>query len=80
MTNAAGRVFVGWYYRASPPIAEKIRGSSALRLSVQGALLPTVGLAWLILHPGMGITVLVGAAVAGWLWSRQHRKRKAPRA
>jgi len=42
LTNAAGRAFVAWYYRVSPPIANYIRGHEGLRLAVRAALVPVV--------------------------------------
>ncbi len=37
LTNAAGRAFVHWYYRVSPPIADYIRERQPLRAIVRAA-------------------------------------------
>lgn len=75
--NPPGRAFVRWYYRTSPPVAELIRQSSTLRGLARGILWPLVGVVWLILHPGVGVGVLVGAGgLAGCLWTR--RKTSTP--
>ncbi|MCI0369803.1 MAG: VCBS repeat-containing protein, partial [candidate division NC10 bacterium] len=75
MTNHAGRVFVQWYYRASPPLAARIGQSPSLRGLVRVILWPLVGLAWLTLHPAVGSSVLVGAGgITGWIG---HRRRKS---
>jgi len=67
MGNLAGRAFVRWYNRSSPPVAAEIKKSPALRVVVRGILWPLVGVVWLILHPWhpwLGIGLLAGG---GWL-------------
>jgi hypothetical protein len=59
MTNAAGRAFVRWYYRVSPPLAALIRQSPPLKILVRAMLWPLVGVTWLILHPGVGFTLMI---------------------
>jgi hypothetical protein len=77
MSTPAGRAFVQWYYRTSPPIAEKIRQSPGLRVLVQGGLWPLVGIVWLILHPWMGVGLLVGVVFGFWVkwFARGWRRR-----
>jgi hypothetical protein len=48
MTNAPGRRFVAWYYRTSPPWADRLRGHDAVRAVVRFFLTPLVGLSRLI--------------------------------
>jgi hypothetical protein len=42
LTNEPGRVFVAWYYRVSPPLAEAIRGDQTYRFAARVALSPLV--------------------------------------
>jgi hypothetical protein len=53
LTNFAGRAFVDWYYRTSPPIADFIAKSEFMRASVRIMLLPLVGFSALSLQIGM---------------------------
>lgn len=69
-THAAGRSFVNWYYRISPPVADAIRTSEAAKAMVRILLIPTVGFSLLCLKIGFvpallvillcGITLAVG--------------------
>ncbi len=74
MTTRPGRVFVAWYYHTSPPLADRIRQAPVWRGLVRGILWPLVGVVWLILHPGIGVGLLMGGCGAlGWLRSRRRR-------
>ncbi len=42
LTNPAGRAFVDWYYRVSPPFADWIAGREWAREAVRGILAPVV--------------------------------------
>ncbi len=71
MTTRAGKAMVEWYYQVSPPVAARLQKSPAMKSLVRGILWPLVGLAWLILHPGISILALVsGFGIAVWLWLR----------
>jgi hypothetical protein len=59
---AAGRAFVRFYYRNSPPIAQMIRESDGARLAVRAALVPVV---WSIEHPAAALWLLLWCAVLG---------------
>lgn len=61
MTNAPGRMFVKYYYKYSPPIADIIAGSTVLREIVRLLLLPLVGMSWLFLNLGLSGILFVAA-------------------
>jgi YVTN family beta-propeller protein len=60
--HAAGRAFVRFYYRNSPPIAQMIRESDRARAAVRVALVPVV---WSIEHPAATLWLLLWCAVLG---------------
>ena len=64
-----GRSFVSWYYRWSPGAADWLLANPAFRYPVIAALGPLVGLAWLILHPFMGLLFTLGGVLVGALWA-----------
>jgi hypothetical protein len=72
-----GRSVVEWYYTVSPPLADTIRGSEALRAVTRGILWPVVGWAAVALwSPAMGFAVpLVPVAVGVWRLCRRRRGR-----
>lgn len=74
LTNAAGRVFVDFYYRYSPPIAEELARHDGLRLLVRWVLTPVV---YAILYPlaSSALTVIVACALAGWIVRRNRHRR-----
>ena len=82
MASGAGRAFVGWYYRVSPPMAAFIAGSDALRASVRIMLLPAVGFSALALRIGffwslvlmLALLALTGLGIAGLIRVRSGRK------
>ncbi len=61
LTTRAGSAFVRWYYRVSPPIADTIRGSEALRACVRVGLVPAVGFSFLSLRAGIVPAILLSA-------------------
>jgi uncharacterized delta-60 repeat protein len=76
LTSLPGQLFVKLYYRHSPPVADFISTHPVLRPVVQVALLPAVGLGWLLLHlGGTGLVLLGGVAtLVGWQTRRFSRK------
>jgi uncharacterized delta-60 repeat protein len=50
-TNHWGRQFVYWYYKNSPPLADKIAASTAARYLTRVLLVPVITASWLLLHP-----------------------------
>jgi hypothetical protein len=63
LTNRAGRAFVDWYYRVSPPMADFIRPNKTLRAGVRLALLPAVGFSAASLKIGPIMTVVLFSAI-----------------
>jgi uncharacterized repeat protein (TIGR01451 family) len=57
--SAAGKAFVQFYYRISPVIADKIAQNEGLRFITRVMLLPVIGVAYLIVHLGMLMTMLL---------------------
>ncbi|KKM15468.1 hypothetical protein LCGC14_1695780 [marine sediment metagenome] len=68
LTNPAGRAFVEFYYRTSPPVADYIGNHKSLRTATRWALTPVV---FGIKHPAAGLLLfglVIGIAV--------YRKKK----
>jgi len=59
LNYSAGKAFVRFYYRNSPPIADKIATSEGLRLITRVMLMPVIAVAYLIMHLGMLMTILL---------------------
>lgn len=64
LTSAGGKSFVRWYYKNGPDLAAAFKASSASRAVVRLALLPLVGMAFLILYFPAGILLM---ALTAWL-------------
>ena len=84
LPTAVGRGLVAAYYRLSPPLAEVIARSEALRAFVRAGLVPVLGWAALVLwSPALGLSVpLVGLGFLAWLPLRLVRRNlvgKGPR-
>ena len=52
-----GKVFINFYYKYSPPIADFIAKHEILRAAVRLSLLPLIGMSWLALHVGPVISL-----------------------
>jgi hypothetical protein len=76
-----GQTVVRWYYRSSPPLAEVIRHSKALRAIVRVGLGPLVGWAALALwSPALGLGgPFVGISLGMWLVGRKLRQGRRTR-
>jgi len=59
LNSSAGKAFVQFYYRTSPAIADKIAPSEGLRFITRAMLIPVIGVAYLIVHLGMLMTMLL---------------------
>ncbi|MHB8810671.1 MAG: delta-60 repeat domain-containing protein [Desulfobulbaceae bacterium] len=78
LTSLPGQLFVKFYYRHSPPVADFISTHPVLRPVVQIALLPAVGLGWLLLHLGSTGVLLLGGAASLVSWQVRRFSRKGP--
>lgn len=78
---AAGRLFVGYYYKYSPPLADFIANSSVLRFVVRLTLLPLIVGGYIVLHWGIAgflltLVLMSGAAMvirSFWYSSRRAK-------
>lgn len=74
ITNPPGRVFVGLYYRLSPPVAHLIAKHEALRIIFRWTITPLV---LLILYPLLTmVMILVVAVIAGVPYLCRIKKTK----
>ncbi|MGH7379041.1 MAG: CFI-box-CTERM domain-containing protein, partial [Candidatus Methylomirabilales bacterium] len=66
LTHSPGRLLVAAYYRASPPLAERIRQHEALRAATRALLWPVVWWAHVALaSPALALALGGGSLVAG---------------
>lgn len=56
LTNCVGKAFVDFYYTYSPPVADFITNHDTVSLLVWWSLLPIVGMSWMTLQLGLGVT------------------------
>jgi hypothetical protein len=64
LTNPVGKVFVGFYYTYSPPVADLIASHDTLRACVRFSLIPLVGMSWMTLNIGLSATlVFIGLVI-----------------
>jgi hypothetical protein len=76
LTNGVGRAFVAAYYRWSPPAADFIARSGALRLLVCVLLFPVVATAFLVLKLGWIPAFLLIAVVTAAIARRKSLRRR----
>jgi endonuclease YncB( thermonuclease family) len=67
LTNKIGRKFVRIYYSYSPVIAGYILKHDSLKVITRLSLLPVIGLSWVILTFGPGITIVIIMILSGGL-------------
>lgn len=60
LTNAAGRAFVRFYYRYSPPLADFIGRHNSLRILTRSALTPIV---YVVMYPGAFMVLLLAGGM-----------------
>ena len=72
LTNTPGKTFVRRYYAYSPPIADVISAHDSLKMIVRWSLFPLIGFSWMLLHFGVGPTlllmVLMGSTMLLYYW------------
>jgi hypothetical protein len=61
LTNVPGRVFVDWYYRTSPPIADAIAANAMWRAATRAALTPLV---YGVKYPMAAVCLLLLGAIS----------------
>ncbi len=69
LTNAAGRTFVQWYYRASPPLAASIAQHDSARVMTRLLLTPVV---YAVKYPVMALVMMVLVVVGVSRWRRSR--------
>ena len=81
LSNSAGKLFVDWYYRVSPPIAVAVGANDWARASVKICLLPIVGFSLLCLKIGvLPVLMLLLMSVIGIFYGWYRRATRARRA
>jgi len=73
LTNAPGSVFVDFYYRHSPPIANYIAHNDTLKAATRVCLVPVIALAYMLLHP-LAFCVTMGLILGTGVY--RFRKRQ----
>ncbi len=71
LTNRAGRAFVSWYYRVSPPIADIISEYAWARWMVRAALIPVV---YAVKFPAAGALLILALLCLMTIRHRPHRR------
>jgi len=76
ITSATGRQLIDLYYHYSPPVADYIAVRPFARAVVRIALLPVVGIGWLVLNIGFAGLALAAVLiiVPSWLVCRSYRR------
>ena len=79
LTNGPGKIFVKYYYRYSPPLADFISKNDGLRAVVCVFLLPLVALSWVMLKldagPTMFLILIIGiglVCLSQWIKNNRH--------
>ncbi|MFQ5901103.1 MAG: CFI-box-CTERM domain-containing protein [Thermodesulfobacteriota bacterium] len=70
LTNSIGKVFVSFYYKTSPPIADFIRKHETLRTITRWVLTPLV---YGVKYPGGTLMILIGLIVIPIVWRKKKQ-------
>jgi hypothetical protein len=83
LTNPPGQVFVGLYYRVSPPIADFIIEHPGLKPIVRAGLLPAVAMSTIAVNAtpvqqaaAVGLLMLVSTGSAIWATRRRSKRQE----
>jgi hypothetical protein len=75
LTNSIGKIFVKFYYKYSPPIADFIAEHDSLKTMVRLSLLPVIGMSWVALKIGpvysLALMLLVCSVLIGLVGFRR---------
>lgn len=63
LTNHAGRSFVDFYYRYSPPVADLIAKYDTLRMITRLGLMPLILISWMAFHFGLIETLYISTVL-----------------
>ncbi len=63
LKSGPGLRLVHFYYRVSPPLADRIEKSAGLRLAVRICLVPAVALSWVLISLGPALVLSMGAGL-----------------
>jgi hypothetical protein len=77
MKSQAGRNFVSWYYKNSPPLAEKLKEHETARKLVRLLLLPFIAFSWFALKWGASNAFLLASTflLTPLLFFRWHKTK-----
>lgn len=77
-TNHCGQQFVYWYYKNSPPIADKIAASTTARYITRALLVPVIAAGWLLLHPQAVVFYFCIVCLTAMVFRLRHRRLLTP--
>ena len=80
LTNGPGTRFVKFYYQYSPPVARFIAQHDSVRAAVRILLYPLIALAYVMLHTGLAVRLVLAAGVVlsvAWTVGRTFREKKS---
>jgi hypothetical protein len=75
LTNEAGKKFVAFYYKNSPPIAAMIAGNDVLKLLTRIILLPVISIAYVSFHPLSALMIFL-ACLLLLIGRRKYRLKR----
>jgi hypothetical protein len=73
LTNVPGKIFVRLYNEFSPSIADVISKQKRLRMIVRWILFPLIGFCWMLLHLGLGPSLLIYSLIGSVVWKFYKR-------